>query len=73
MDTDVRVERVKALARQAKVYIWSNDVGWHLERLSRSDFCQRCDGAKRFLWFRAKPSRVALAMDKKLSKPFSRE
>ena len=35
MDTDARVERVKALARQAKVYIWSNDVGWHLERLSR--------------------------------------
>ena len=35
MDTDVRVERVKALARQAKVCIWSNDVGWHLERLSR--------------------------------------
>ena len=25
MDTDVRVERVKALARQAKVYIWSNE------------------------------------------------
>ena len=30
MDTDVRVERVEALARQARFYIWSNDVGWHL-------------------------------------------
>ena len=35
MDTDVRMERVKALARQARFYIWSNDVGWYLERLSR--------------------------------------